>query len=124
MCHWIFKKRHQHKIIHILNHLTDPTGDVVTLLFHRELVVDSGLSAETHNVKKNKISVPLGTRSPEVERRWGNIVPLPLFPVSFFFFFLTAAPAAYRSSQARVRTGAAAASLHHSHGNTRPEPLL
>ena len=35
-----------------------------------------------------------------------------------------AAPAAYGVSQARGLFGAAAAGLHHSHSNTRPEPRL
>ena len=42
------------------------------------------------------------------------------YPVCmYFFFFLRATPAAYRGSQARGRTGAAAAGLHHSHSNAR-----
>ena len=44
------------------------------------------------------------------------------FPFFFFFFFLfRATPAAYGSSQARGRTGAVAASLCPSHGNTGSE---
>ena len=42
----------------------------------------------------------------------------------FFFFFLKAAPAAYESSQARGGVGAVAASLYHSHSNTRSELCL
>ena len=45
---------------------------------------------------------------------------LPLL-MSHFFFLFTAAPAACGSPQARSRTGAAAAGLHHSHGNTGSE---
>ena len=40
------------------------------------------------------------------------------------FFFFRAACAAYGSSPARSRIGAAAASLQHSYGNTRSEPRL
>ena len=40
------------------------------------------------------------------------------------YFFLRATPVAYGSSQARGRIEAAAAILHHSHGNTRFEPHL
>ena len=42
----------------------------------------------------------------------------------FWFWFFTAAPGAYGSSQARGRIGAAPASLHHSHSNTRSKPHL
>ena len=42
----------------------------------------------------------------------------------FFFLLFRAVPPAYRSSQARGRTGAAAASLHHNHNNVRTEPSL
>ena len=35
----------------------------------------------------------------------------------FFFFLFRATPAAYGNSQARGQIGAAAAGLHHSHGN-------
>ena len=38
-----------------------------------------------------------------------------------FLFSLKATGAAYGSSQARGQIGAAAASLHHSHSNTRSE---
>ena len=44
-----------------------------------------------------------------------------LFFLSFFFFFLRAAPVAYGRSQARSQIGAAAASLHHSHNNMGSE---
>ena len=40
------------------------------------------------------------------------------------FFFLRATPAAYGGSQARGRTGATAAGLHHSHSNAGSEPHL
>ena len=43
--------------------------------------------------------------------------------ISFFFFFRPA-PEAYGSSQARDQIGAVAASLHHSHSNTRSELCL
>ena len=44
------------------------------------------------------------------------------FPLSLSFFFLfRAAPTTYGSSQPRGRTGATAASLWHSHGNTGSE---
>ena len=42
----------------------------------------------------------------------------------FFFLILTTTAAAYESSQARGCIQTSAASLHHSHSNTRPEPLL
>ena len=51
-------------------------------------------------------------------------------PVTFFFFFLRAVPAAYGESQARAQIRAAAAGLCHSHSNTRfrwltqPKPHL
>ena len=40
----------------------------------------------------------------------------------YFFFFLGVTPAVYGGSQAGGRIGAA--SLHHSHSNTRSKPLL
>ena len=49
----------------------------------------------------------------------------PLLSFSFLFFLLfRAAPAAYGSSQTRGGIGAAAASLYHSHSNSRSEPRL
>ena len=43
----------------------------------------------------------------------------------YYFLLFRAAPiAALRDSQARSLTGATAASLHHSHSNTRSEPRL
>ena len=55
-------------------------------------------------------------------------VPSPLLyppqafpPVNYFFFLFTAALSTYGSSQARGQNRAAAASLHHSHDNTRSE---
>ena len=45
--------------------------------------------------------------------------------IKFLFCFVLlfrAIPAAYRSSQARVRIGAAAAGLHHTQSNTGSEP--
>ena len=41
-----------------------------------------------------------------------------------FFFFLSAAPAAYGSSQARGWIGPVAAGLCHSHSNAGSEPCL
>ena len=46
------------------------------------------------------------------------------FGVFFFSCLFRAAPMAYASSQARGRIGAAAASLSHSHNNTRSQPSL
>ena len=48
-------------------------------------------------------------------------------PVDSFFFFsclFRAAPAAYGSSQARGRSGALAATLHHNHSNSGSKPHL
>ena len=45
-------------------------------------------------------------------------------PFFYFYFFFRAAPATYGGSQARGRIRAVAASLHHSHSNTRSEPCL
>ena len=42
----------------------------------------------------------------------------------FFVSFFRISPTAYGSSQARVRTGAAAAGLHHSQSNARSKPCL
>ena len=42
----------------------------------------------------------------------------------FFFWFLRDTPAAYGGSQTTGLIGAAAAGLHHSHGNIRSEPCL
>ena len=39
----------------------------------------------------------------------------------FIYLFFRAAPTAYGDSQARGRTGAAAADLHHSHSNAGSE---
>ena len=47
---------------------------------------------------------------------------LPLF--FFFFGLFSTAPAAHGGSQARGQIGAVAASLHHSHHNTRSELCL
>ena len=44
--------------------------------------------------------------------------------IGFFFFLFKAPPAACGSSQARGQIRGAAASLHHSHGNTISEPYL
>ena len=44
--------------------------------------------------------------------------------IVFFLFLFTAAPVEYGSSQARGWIGAAASSLHHSHGNTGSKPCL
>ena len=52
---------------------------------------------------------------------WGSGVQDP-FP--FFCFFFRATSVAYGGSQARGHIGAAAASLHHSHGNVGSEPRL
>ena len=46
------------------------------------------------------------------------------FLVFWLFAFSRAAPAAYRSSQARGLMRAVAAGLHHSHSNARSEPCL
>ena len=76
------------------------------------------------------------------ERYYKELMRLMIYPISmsfggrckegFFFVFvrfllfglLRAAPAAYGSSQARGRMGAAAAGLCHSYSNTRSEPCL
>ena len=50
-------------------------------------------------------------------------VPIKIF-CPFYFFLFRATPAAYGSSQARGRIGAAAAILGHSHHNTGSEPRL
>ena len=42
----------------------------------------------------------------------------------FIYFLLTAAPMAYRSSQARGRMEAIATGLYHSHSNARSMPQL
>ena len=47
-----------------------------------------------------------------------------LFLSFFLSFFFKAIPTAYGSCQARGQIGAAAASLHHSHSNTGPQPPL
>ena len=59
------------------------------------------------------------------------LLSLLAFEVVFLFIYLfvrfclfRAAPMAYGSSQARDRVGAVAASVHHSHSNTRSEPHL
>ena len=51
-----------------------------------------------------------------------EVLQLQVFCLCFCFLWLH--PAAYRSSQARGQIGAAAAGLHHSHGNARSEPHL
>ena len=56
--------------------------------------------------------------SAQVECLCKVLSPSPLF---FFFAFFRAVCAAYVSSQARSQVRAAAASLHHSHRNTRSE---
>ena len=58
------------------------------------------------------------TAKPSAERTLSpdNIIDLP--------FLFKAEPTAYGSSQARRPIGAAAASLHHSHRNTRSGPHL
>ena len=52
--------------------------------------------------------------------------PIGRFDPDFFFFFglFRATPKAYGNSWARDQTGAAAASLHHSHSNMGSEPPL
>ena len=44
--------------------------------------------------------------------------------IFFFFVFFRAAPKAYGVSHARGQIRPVAASLHHSHSNTRFEPCL
>ena len=44
--------------------------------------------------------------------------------IFFFFLLFRAPPVAYGSSQARGRTGAAAAGLHYSHSDVESEPHL
>ena len=59
------------------------------------------------------------------QRLWA--LPLQLLSSCFLVFcfcLFRAAPTAYGSSKARGRIGATAASLHHSHSNTRSEPIL
>ena len=63
------------------------------------------------------------TRASMEDLLWGghsnrgvNVLSLFFF---FFFCFFRAAPASYRSSQAKGQTGAADAGLHHSHSNAR-----
>ena len=46
------------------------------------------------------------------------------FILFYFIYLFRAAPATYGGSQARSRFGAVAASLHHSHSNTRSELCL
>ena len=46
------------------------------------------------------------------------------YSIFLFLLFFRATPAAYGGSQARGRIGATAASLHHSHSNTRSKPCL
>ena len=48
---------------------------------------------------------------------------IPSITTSFFFLF-RAAPVAYGGSQARGRTGAATAGLHHNPGSVGSEPCL
>ena len=48
----------------------------------------------------------------------------PITLMYMLFFFFKATPAAYGSSRARSQIGAAAASVHHSHGNTGSERHL
>ena len=50
-----------------------------------------------------------------------TLVSSALQSVILFFFLFMATPAAYGSSQVRVRTGAAAAGLYHSHNNIGSE---
>ena len=58
--------------------------------------------------------------------KWNRKRKLDLMIPFFFFFFclFMAVPAAYGRSQARVKSGAIAASLHHSHCHTRSETHL
>ena len=53
------------------------------------------------------------------KKDWKFTLPLP-----FVLSFSRATPAVYGGSQARCLIGATAASLCHSHGNTRSEPSL
>ena len=50
---------------------------------------------------------------------WGKLKGKSL--IGYFLFLFTSTPAAYGSSQARGRIRAAAAGLHHSHGNSGSE---
>ena len=53
-----------------------------------------------------------------------NFLFVCLFVFVFFFAISWADPVAYGGSQARDQIRAVAASLHHSHSNTRSEPRL
>ena len=53
-----------------------------------------------------------------------NLTTVTIFFFAFFFLLFRAAPVAHGNSQARDRIGAAAPSLHHSHGNVGSEPCL
>ena len=57
-------------------------------------------------------------RKSSTEGRISNDIP----KLFFGFCFFRATSTAYGDSQARGQIEAAAASLHHSHGNTRSEP--
>ena len=50
--------------------------------------------------------------------------PISYFIYLYIFGLLSAAPVAYGGSQPRDQIRALAASLHHSHSNTRSEPRL
>ena len=53
---------------------------------------------------------------------WSNMSGMLLWRYFIYFFVFMAAPTAYGSSQPRVWIQAAAASLYHSHSNSRAEP--
>ena len=67
--------------------------------------------------------MPAGKSKIQLRLSLSLLTPGEEFLPSFFLFF-RAAPAAYRGSQARGLTGAAAAGLRHSHSNVGSEPRL
>ena len=89
-----------------------------------DFVVSTGDYYTQHN--QDLMQMKTNTRSErKSEKAIVNVKSFFLFLFLFFFFLLfRAALMAYGSSWARGRIGAAAASLHHRHSDTRSEPQL
>ena len=78
------------------------------------------LPLQGHFVQSDKGSLP--ARS--LESQGVDFIYLFIYLLNLFICLFRAAPAAYAGSQFRGPIGAVAASLHHSHSNTRSEPCL
>ena len=82
------------------------------------------LGGNTASINFSRAGVWLSRQPQGLEEYLPCDQALPSSTCSLFFFLFTSVVAVYGGSQARGQIRAAAASLHHSHSNTRSEPRL